>query len=211
MKYMQNGGFQSHPLMRLTLGCTLVLLAGFVVSNFYLYFQRMDLSPASVVAYYNGSEEEFRPPRSAQSMLEVTHAHTVMMAVVLLLLTHLAIFARVPEKGRIAVIVVPFAAALLSEGSPWMIRFVHPDFAILKVLGFSLLQTSLLFLLGLITWTLLGHRPENDHSHAGPEHQAQGNRTVATYAGGDNHRGTVGQKGPARQREAGGRVRGRKP
>ena len=29
MKYMQEGGFQHNPLMRLTLGLTLVLLVGF--------------------------------------------------------------------------------------------------------------------------------------------------------------------------------------
>ena len=72
---MEKGRFQDHPLMRLTLALTLGLLLLFWVTNFALYFSRMSLRPASVVAYYNGSEEEFRPPRSAQSMLETTHMH----------------------------------------------------------------------------------------------------------------------------------------
>ena len=87
MKYMEGGGFQNHPLMRLTIGLTLVLLMAFWVTNLGLYFSKMGFDPASVVAYYNGSEEEFRPARTLGSMLEVTHAHLLMKALVMLLLT----------------------------------------------------------------------------------------------------------------------------
>ena len=69
MKHMEKGGFQSQPLMRLTLGLTLLFLVGFWITNFAVYFSRMGLWPSSVVAYYNGSEADFRPPRSAESML----------------------------------------------------------------------------------------------------------------------------------------------
>ena len=145
---MQTGGFQNNPSMRLTLGLTMVLLLGFTATNFFLYFARMDLSPASVVSYYNGSEEEFRPARSYQSMLEVTHSHLAMMAVVMLLLTHLVVFAPFRRSQKITIIVTAFMSALLSEGAAWLVRFVHPGFAVLKVAAFVALQTSLLFLLG---------------------------------------------------------------
>lgn len=145
---MQNGGFQHHPLMRLTLGLTLLLLAGFVLSNFALYFSKMNLDPASVVQYYNGSEEDFRPARTYQSMLEVTHGHLAMMAVVILLLTHLVIFAPMSRKMKIGFIVFAFSAALLSEGSGWLVRFVSPGFAWLKVASFLALQFALIGLLG---------------------------------------------------------------
>ena len=93
MKYLQSGGFQEQPLMRLTLGLALLLLAGFWVTNLGLYFSHMSLDPASVVDYYRGNEAEFRPARSALGMLEVTHMHLPMFALVFLLLTHLLIFA----------------------------------------------------------------------------------------------------------------------
>src|SRR5437867_6773186 len=93
MKYLQSGGFQNQPLMRLTLGLALLLLSGFWVTNLALYFAHMNLDPASVVSYYRGNEQEFMPPRSAESMLEVTHMHLPMFALVVLLLTHLMIFA----------------------------------------------------------------------------------------------------------------------
>ena len=75
--------------MKLTLLLTLTLLMVFWVSNFGMYFARMDLSPQSVQDYYIGSEEQFKMPRTYQSMLEVSHTHLPMMAMVVLLLTHL--------------------------------------------------------------------------------------------------------------------------
>lgn len=155
MKYMQGGGFQNHPLMRLTLGLTLVFLVGFTVTNFALYFAKMDLTPGSVVSYYNGSEENFQPARTYQSMLEVTHGHLAMMAVVLLMLTHLVIFTPFSMPTKISLISVTFLSGLLDEASGWLVRFVNPGFAWLKVISFVGLQVSLivlLFSLGLYLW-----------------------------------------------------------
>ncbi len=158
MKYMQTGSFQSHPLMRLTLSLTLVFLIGFVATNFALYFSKMSLDPQSVVRYYNGSEEEFHPARSAESMLEVTHGHLPMMALVLLLLTHLVIFTPFSRGAKIAFIVVPFLAGLLNESSSWLVRFVAPGFAWLKVGAFITLQGSLILLLVMLGVFLLRSR-----------------------------------------------------
>jgi hypothetical protein len=147
MRYMQEGGFQNNPLMRLTLAFTLTLLVGFWSTNVAIYFSRMTLQPASVVSYYNGSEADFRPPRSAASMLEVSHMHLPMMGMVLLFLTHLVIFVPLARAARIAFIVATFSSAVLEEGAGWLVRFVSPSFAILKVVGFVGLQTAILCLI----------------------------------------------------------------
>ena len=147
MRYLQSGGFQSHPQMRLTLGLTLVLLAAFWVSNAALYFAHMNLSPASVVAYYRGDEARFMAPRSAESMLEVTHMHLPMFALVTLLLTHLLIFAPMRYGAKVAFVVTAFGSALLSEAAGWMTRFWHPGFAWLKVGAFVLFQGTLAYLI----------------------------------------------------------------
>lgn len=146
MRYMQDGGFQNNPLMRLTLALTLVLLVGFWITNIAMYFSRMDLRPASVVTYYNGAETDFRPPRSAASMLETTHMHLPMMGMVLLFLTHLVIFVPMPRGAKVAFIATAFVSALLEEGAGWLVRFVSPLFAPLKVAGFLGLQASLAYL-----------------------------------------------------------------
>ena len=144
---MEKGGFESHALMRLTLALSLTLLFGFWLTNFGLYFSRMSLRPSSVVAYYNGSEEEFRAPRSTESMLETTHMHLPMMAVVLLLLTHLSIFVPLTSRAKTALIIGTFISAALQEGAGWLVRYVSPVFAPLKVVGFVGLQSGILFLL----------------------------------------------------------------
>ena len=152
---MQEGGFQNNPLMRLTLGLTLAFLLGFWATNLAMYFSRMDLRPASVVAYYNGSEADFRPPRSAASMMETTHMHLPMMGMVLLFLTHLLIFLPLGRAAKVAFIVTAFVSAALEEGAGWLVRFVSPSFATLKVVGFLGLQTAMawvMVLLALFLW-----------------------------------------------------------
>lgn len=147
MKYMERGGFQTQGLMRLTLGLSIGLLSLFWVTNLTLFVSRLGLTPASIASYYRGSEADYRPPRTAGSMLEVTHAHLPMMALVTLLLTHLLIFAPYSRRARILLIVGAFASAAFDEGAGWLVRFVHPGFAVVKLAAFVSLQGILGFLL----------------------------------------------------------------
>jgi hypothetical protein len=144
---MQNGGFQNQSLMKLTLLLTLLFLTGFWVTNFALYFSKMNLTPQSVRGYYLGSEEDYTMPRTYQSMLEVTHSHLPMMALVVLLLTHLLIFAPYAFKTKVGFIVSGFALAFLNESAGWLVRFVSPAFAWLKVAAFVSFQAVLGFLI----------------------------------------------------------------
>jgi hypothetical protein len=147
--------------MRLTLVLTLTLLAGFWLTNAGMYFARMDLRPASVVSYYNGSEEDFRPSRSGAEMLEATHMHLPMMGMVILFLTHLLIFVPMSRSAKTGFIVTAFVSALLQEGSGWLVRFVSPAFAPLKILGFLGLQGALGFLLArLAIFLAVARRPQ---------------------------------------------------
>jgi hypothetical protein len=147
MKYLQDGSHSHQPLMRLSLALTLALLLGFWVTNFAMFFSRMGLDRASVAAYYNGSEADFTPARSAASMLETTHMHLPMMGLVLLLLTHLLIFVPLPGRWKRTAIVGVFLCAILSEGGGWLVRFVSPALAPVKIAGFLGLQAALAFLL----------------------------------------------------------------
>lgn len=152
MKYMLNGGYRTQTLMRLTLACTLAFVAGLWVTNALLYFRSMGLTPASVTAYYLGSEEEFAAPRTYGAMLEVTHAHLAMMAMVLLLVTHLAIFIPWPLRLRVTLVAGTFGCALLGEAAGWLVRFVSPGFAVLKIAGFLGLEAGLAVLLLGLAW-----------------------------------------------------------
>jgi hypothetical protein len=159
MKYLQDGSHNNQPLMRLSLGLTLVLLLAFWATNFAMYFSRMGLDPATVVAYYNGSEADFRPERSAASMLETTHMHLPMMGLVLLLLTHLLIFVPLRSGWKKGLIVGVFSFAILSESGGWLVRFVSPSLAAVKIAGFLGLQVLLAFLLASLAVSLARPRP----------------------------------------------------
>lgn len=147
MKYMQNGNFQSHSLMKLTIIFTLLFLIGFWITNFALYFAKMGMTPESVQAYYLGSEEAFTMPRTYQSMLEVTHGHLAMQALVILFITHLLIFTPYSKNVKIAFVVCGFSFAMLNEAASWLVRFVDPGFSILKVFAFMAFQATLGFLI----------------------------------------------------------------
>jgi hypothetical protein len=161
MKYLERGGFQSQGLMRLTLNLSIVLLSLFWLTNLAIFVSRLGVTPASVASYYLGSEADFRPPRTAGSMLEVTHAHLPVMALVMLLLTHLLIFAPYSKRTRVILIVTAFLSAALDEGAGWLVRFVHPGFAVVKLAAFVSLQGVLAFLLvGLALLLRAGARSE---------------------------------------------------
>jgi uncharacterized membrane protein SpoIIM required for sporulation len=158
LKYLQDGSHHSQPLMRLSLALTCLLLLGFWVTTFAMYFSRMSLDPASVIAYYNGLEAEFRPPRSAAAMMETTHMHLPMMALVLLLLTHLLVFVPLARGAKLGLMVGAFAAACLEEAGGWLVRFVSPSLAPLKVAGFVGLQAALGLLIGAVAASLVRGR-----------------------------------------------------
>jgi hypothetical protein len=131
-----------------------VYVAGLWVTNALLYFNKMALSYDSVVSYYLGNEEQFLSPRSYQGLLEVSHFHLFAMGMLLLVLTHLMLFVPVRNEIKAWLITLPFASALVDEGASWLVRFVHPGFAYLKIAGFLMLQTSLAVLVGVALWAV---------------------------------------------------------
>jgi hypothetical protein len=122
------------------------------ITNALLYFQKMSLTPASVVSYYLGNEEQFLLPRTYQGLLEVSHFHLFAVGMLLLVLTHLMLFIPVRQGLKAWLIAVPFVSGILSECGGWLVRFASPHFAWLKIGGFLLLQTSLLVLIVVSLW-----------------------------------------------------------
>ena len=175
MKYMVTGNFRGHAITRITLVCTLVFLAGFWVTNVLLFVQNLGFSPETIASYYRGADEDFAMPRTYGSMLEVTHMHLSMMALVLLLLTHLCIFLPWTLRARVILVLVTFASALLGEASSWLVRYVHPGFAWLKLGAFLGLQASLGVLVVALAWYLTRRNGRDDSTgwNAASSHAAR--------------------------------------
>ena len=76
------------------------------------------------------------------------------MGMLLLVLTHLVLFAPLRNTTKAWLVALPFAGALLDEASGWAIRFIDPVFAYAKIAGFLTLQVSLAALGGSALWSV---------------------------------------------------------
>ena len=154
MRFVVTGEWSRNRLLQLIIVIFVIYVIGLWLTNALLYFQKMDLSYVSVTEYYLGSEERFLQPRSYQGMLEVTHFHLFAMGLLLLTLTHLMLFVPISPNLKAWLIIIPFFSALIDEGGGWLVRFVHPGFAYLKIAGFLALEISLAVLVVISLWSI---------------------------------------------------------
>ncbi len=153
MRFVITGEMNRNRLLQTIVVLYSLFVALLWLTNTALYFDRMGLTPESVVAHYLGSEEEFREPRSYAGLLEVSHFHLFAIGMLLLVLTHLVLFVPLANRTKAWLIALPFLFGLVDEGSGWLVRFVSPHFAWLKIAGFLGLQTSLAVLVVLSLWS----------------------------------------------------------
>jgi hypothetical protein len=160
--------WKDNELLRLVLVWFLVFVALLWVSNALLYFSKMSLTPSSVAAYYLGDEAQFTQPRSYQGLLELTHFHLFAMGILILTMTHLLLFVPMSNAWKALVVSVAFMAALADEAAGWLVRFVAPVFAYLKIAAFLSLQAVLAFLIGAVVWAIVTTQP-NDYRSSAPD------------------------------------------
>lgn len=189
MRFVITGEWSKNRLLQLIIVIFVIYVAGLWLTNGLLYFQKMGLTYTSVTDYYLGSEERFLQPRTYQGMLEVTHFHLFAMGLLLLTLTHLMLFVPISSDLKALFIVIPFTSALVSEGSSWLVRFVHPVFAYLKIVGFLALEISLAVLIVVSLWAVFFGSPESyqdGESQAPGDKQGQNGRKDAKLEGAEN-------------------------
>jgi hypothetical protein len=136
----------------------LVYVALLWISNGLMYFHKMNLTPASVVSYYLGNEQEFNEPKSYQSLLEVSHFHLFAMGMLVLTLTHLMLMTSLPTLLKVWISTIVYAAAIADEAAGWLVRYVDPAFAYFKIAAFLLLEMSLFLLIVVVSLSLIESR-----------------------------------------------------
>jgi hypothetical protein len=161
MRFVITGEWNRNTLLRVIVLFFLFYCLAFWATNFGLYFLKMNLSYQSVVDYYLGSTQNFTQPRSLMGLMEVSHFHLFAMGIFLVTLTHLLLFVPAPIWAKLALIVISFTSAFLDEASSWLIRFVSPHFAYLKIVTFLSLQISLLIIIILAAWSVLFAKPSH--------------------------------------------------
>jgi hypothetical protein len=125
----------------------------FWLTNFGLYME-MGLSYQGVVEHYLGSPEKFTRPKSIRGLMEVSHFHLFAMGIFLVSLMHLLLFVPVNGLLKLTLIVAAFTSAFLDEASGWLIVFVSPLFAYMKIISFVVLQLSLISTIILSVWSV---------------------------------------------------------
>jgi hypothetical protein len=154
MKFLLNGGFNNNRLLQIILVFTLIYIAILWVTNLLLYIEKIGFTHASVVEYYLGAEEEFKNPVSYRGLLEVTHFHIFAFAMALLLMNHLTVFTGLSQSIKLSLIIISFLSGLGDMGAGWLIRFVSPSFAYLKIGSFFVFQITFLLLIFFSFFTL---------------------------------------------------------
>lgn len=153
MRYFSSSGFQisSLPLaLKIVLSLYLVSnLFGLVVSS-AKFLQRMDPTPSSVQRYYQGDGEtvDLMIPgegegKSVRYLTDTTHPHLFTVPLVLLVICHLAHLTHVNQVFLGLLDLGAFLGFLLMFGTPWLLSAQPTTFALLMILGGSLLTVCM--------------------------------------------------------------------
>ena len=156
MRFFVSSDIKKNTLLKLIILFTVIFFVFLWITNLLLYLQ-IGFSYDSVVQYYLGSEENFMPARSYLGMLEEAHFHFFSMAIILVTLNHLILFTRIGNFWKLVLILSSFLSALGDIAGGWLIRYVSPEFAYLKIASVLVLQASLAALMIIVIWLLYGY------------------------------------------------------
>lgn len=146
MRYFISNDINKNHLLKIIIAFTLLFFVFLWLTNLLLYLQ-IGFSYSSVVEYYLGSEESFRPAKSYIGLLQESHFHFFSMAIILVTLNHLILFAPIKNLYKLILILSSFLSALGDISGGWLIRYVSPQFAYLKIASVVVLQLSLALLI----------------------------------------------------------------
>jgi hypothetical protein len=130
-------------LLKLVIFFFSLLLMGFFFTNILAFYSKMGFSLGSIKEYYLGNPEKFLKPKTFEGMFKVFYPHIISMAVFSAAVGHFLIF--VGSSLSIPLGIGLFLFSFLDNLSDFLIRFLHPDFALLKLLSFVALQGIILY------------------------------------------------------------------
>lgn len=126
----------------------LFMLVAFGFSFFWAH-SMTSLSPQNIADHYRGSDATFGEPMSFRELAEITHFHLFTMPVVFMILVHVLYLTMVSYRIKQWTTYAAFAGILLDLGSPWLITYVHPVFALSMLTGDLLMTASFLVMLAI--------------------------------------------------------------
>lgn len=160
MKFFISNDIRNNSLLKLIVVFTLVFLFFLWLTNLLLYF-KIGFSYQSIVDYYRGSEQNFREPKSYLGLLEESHFHFFSMAIILVTLNHLILFSKIKNVWKLIIILTSYTSAFGDITAGWLIRYISPSFAYLKLGSVVVLQISFAALLVLVLDFLYNGKDNN--------------------------------------------------
>lgn len=103
---------------------------------------RVGPDPEAIVAHYRGAEGDEAYARPFGQMLEEAHFHAFIEGVTLLVLAHLFAATSIGPRVKMTVIGLAFVSTLADLASPWLIRYVLPEFALLQIASWVVMTAS---------------------------------------------------------------------
>ncbi len=125
-------------------------LAVQAVSAAALFALKLGGDSQGIRAFYAGSPERFVAAKSLAGILEVAVPHVVAIPLVLFAAIHVVGFARaLPRRAFSVLVALSFGSALVGTGSGFVIRWIAPALAWIKIAAFAGLETAL------VAWAVL--------------------------------------------------------
>lgn len=124
------------------------MLVGYFL-NLVMTISAMGITFDTIMSYYLGSDTGMAFPKTFSHLLEVSHFHLFMMPLILLTVSHLFLFTSWPTHRKIRFIVAAFVAMGGQVLLPWLIRYVHRSFALLKTPTDIVMTASFVTMAGL--------------------------------------------------------------
>lgn len=125
-------------------------------------FHQIGFHSKSIAEHYLGSVGEGMSfPRPFQALLETTHFHAFIMAIIYLTLAHLFVATDLSLFMKRGVVIAGFLATFLDLILPWCVRYVHSGFSPLLLAAWCLEWASYMTMI-LYSLYALWQKPRTD-------------------------------------------------
>jgi hypothetical protein len=157
---------QAPRRLRLVYAGFLLLAAVGVLSQLGFQVGRIGVTPRAIARYYRGDEtgDVMAFPKTFGQLLEVTHAHAFVMALIFLVLAHLIAATPMPSGFQHAVVAMTFAGLLGDLLAPWLTRYVAATCAWLALISWTLQGFGLVALIAMSGWECLASNERYQNS-----------------------------------------------
>ncbi|RUM27776.1 MAG: hypothetical protein DSY42_09425 [Aquifex sp.] len=125
----------------------------FTFLNFFLFKEKIGLSPQSIKEYYLGNPDKFLRPKSFEGLVKVFHPHILSISIFYFTLSHFLLF--IPLRFKILLMLSLVIFPIVEASSGFFIRFFWENFVYLKLFSFyisSLLTIFTSFILIKESW-----------------------------------------------------------